>query len=141
MQQGDWIKPLDRFMKLYPLTFKGETNGTTSLTWREGVKRRALSLGADLVQVHRLVVFTLEDDASKWRDSLLSYEKKQTISWAEFEAAFDHRFISEAVKTMRRAEFFSLKMGDLSVVDFERKFTSLAAFSQDVVLRGEDNGV
>lgn len=43
----DWIKLLDRFMKLKSPIFSGETDGVTVVHYMEGVRCCTLSLGAD----------------------------------------------------------------------------------------------
>lgn len=55
--------------------------------------------------------------------SLWLNDKKLTTTWSEFETAFYRWFICIAVKSMRRAMFFSLDQDDISMVDFEQKFT------------------
>lgn len=112
-------------------------NGISVIQYK-GVKHGALSLGAYQIQLQRLAAFTLQDHIGKQSDSLLLDEKKFTTIWVEFELTFDHQFLYEGVKAKRRAKFYSLKQGDLLVVDFERKFTSLSTFIPRVHISKEE---
>lgn len=122
---GDWIKLLDKFMKLKPLVSKGETDGVETIHQKEGIRHHALSLGADQVQLQRLATLTLEDHVGKRLYSFQLDEKMRTATWVEFKGVSDHKFLSEVIKAMRWAEFHSLEQGELLVVDFKQKFITL----------------
>lgn len=78
----------DKFIKLNPYIFKGEVDDIDGQNWQQGVKLKVLSVGADPVQMQQLVMFTLEDYARKWWDTVWSDKKKMLATWAEFKALF-----------------------------------------------------
>lgn len=88
--------------------------------------------------MQRLTYFTLEDHAGKWRDPRWDDENKFNATWVEFEAAFNRQFLFETMETMRRAQFYSLEQGDLFVVDFNQKFTTLLTFNPRTQLSEEE---
>ena len=68
----------------------------------------------DLIQMQRLVAFSLKGSASKWYRSQYS-EERLTLSWGEFIKRFDLHFISSTVRAEKEAELLALKQGDISV--------------------------
>lgn len=138
ISQRDQIKFIAKIINLKPPVFKGEIDGMTSIYWKKSVKSHSLSLGTDQVQLQRFTTFTLEYYICKWWESLWSIERKFTATWAKLEVAFNRQFHSKGVKAMRWVGFYSLEHGDLLVVEFEWKFTSLSSFIPKAQLSEEE---
>ena len=132
--QGDWLKLLNQYEKSKPKIFNGETDGITAQTWKDDMRRLLIALDANEVQKQRLVGFSLKGDAGRWYDNLWTPEQKLTATWEQFEAEFDRQYISDAVKSLRMNEFLTLRQGDMSVTEYERKFNMLASFATDLRL-------
>lgn len=111
--QRDWIELLHKFMKMKPPIFRGETDSTTAIYYKVGIKHRVLSLRVDQVQMQRLVAYTLEDHGGKWPESLWSGKTKLTVTWEEFKATLDRQFILEALNAITPSKIYSCEQGVL----------------------------
>ena len=124
----------DQYHKEKPPVFTGGNDGISAENWKKNVKRIAMSLDANPVQMQRLATSSLWDTAGTWWDSCWTDEHKLTGTWDEFVTEFDRQFISHAVKGIKRQEFLSLKQEDMTVDQYADKFNELRAFCPGIML-------
>ncbi|KAJ0977647.1 hypothetical protein J5N97_013121 [Dioscorea zingiberensis] len=76
------------------------------------------------------VTLLLGERALQW---WLTYKRRrpnQTVFiWAEFREAFDQKFMSQIYRDEKHQEFLSLTQGNLTVADYEAKFTDLGRYA------------
>jgi len=52
-----------------------------------------------------------------------------SLSWAEFRVQFEHKFYSSYYQKIKEQEFLFLRQGDMSALDYERRFHNLSMFA------------
>ncbi|PKI58538.1 hypothetical protein CRG98_021070 [Punica granatum] len=79
-----------------------------------------------------LATFMLEGDAQYWWEATqrrLDTNSSHVITWAEFTQAFYNKYFPASFRRAKEREFLNLKQGDLSVAEYEVKFTKLSRFA------------
>ena len=69
----------------------------------------------------------LERNAAMWWRSVRG-RYTSSLSWAEFRQEFDDQYYTQHLQDAKRVEFYSLRQGTRTVVEFERELRELAHF-------------
>ncbi|XP_057808412.1 uncharacterized protein LOC131022884 [Salvia miltiorrhiza] len=80
--------------------------------------------------------FQLIDDAGHWWESetaALTEEQVRAISWRTFKERVMGKYFPKAFRKQKEIELMNLKQGNLTVLEYERKFTQLARFTPHLV--------
>ncbi|PKI68264.1 hypothetical protein CRG98_011344 [Punica granatum] len=87
-----------------------------------------------------LATFMLEGDAQYWWEATqrrLDSNSSHVITWAEFMQAFYNKYFPASFRRTKEREFLNLKQGDLSVAEYEVKFTKLSRFAPTLAIDDE----
>ena len=71
--------------------------------------------------------FLMEDRAKDWWDSV-DRRYPEGISWDQFQQEFTDRFFPQSHKDSKIEEFFKLEQMNMSVSEYEKKFSELVRF-------------
>jgi hypothetical protein len=76
----------------------------------------------------------LEGAAADWWDAYtVAHAAADTITWQEFQEAFRTHHISYGMIKLKQKEFLALKQGNMSVSEYQDKFTQLSRYAPDEV--------
>jgi len=75
----------------------------------------------------------LSDRARSWWDTVRSRRPAGSWTWAEFKMQFEHQFYSSYHRKIKEQEFLALRQGDMSVLDYERRFHDISMFASHYV--------
>ena len=128
-EQEIWLCLVERYQKLRAPEFSGGSDPLVADKWKEDVGNILDLMGVDPIQRQRLAAFSLKGDANKWYRAQFSAADRLTIGWDEFLWRFDLQFISSAAKAGKEAELLRLEQGEMSVAEYESKFTRLLHFT------------
>ncbi|XP_028094273.1 uncharacterized protein LOC114294348 [Camellia sinensis] len=78
-----------------------------------------------------LATFTLEDEVRRWWK--LMRENHKDIDWIRFLEIFYDKYFSQCVCSRKVSEFMELKPNNMSVAEYEAKFTELDRFIPHMV--------
>ncbi|KAH7864391.1 hypothetical protein Vadar_029083 [Vaccinium darrowii] len=80
-----------------------------------------------------LATYKLKGDAEHWwRMTKQKYkEKEHELVWSAFKKDFKDKYIPPAVKDQKRNEFLSLKQGNMTVAEYQRKFDELSRINNN----------
>ena len=81
----------------------------------------------------RLATFWLEDESQIWWDWVKVSRDSETVTWEEFREIFMDKFFPASARHAKVREFFELKQGSMTVLEYVAKFTELARFGDDYV--------
>ena len=81
----------------------------------------------------KLVSFQLRDSAEAWWRYIKDSRKDTGTTWAEFSELFLQRYFPDVIKDMKRMEFMKFEQGNLSVSDYETRFTAMSKFAKEMV--------
>ncbi|KAF5197248.1 hypothetical protein FRX31_013165 [Thalictrum thalictroides] len=121
-----WRRMLESFMKMKPPKLNSAMDYTLAEDWKENMENLLDAMDYTEVQKQRLATLCLIGDASLWWKSVTRGENTHTISWDEFCRRFDLKYFPQSLRQTKVREFFQLKQGRLTVLEFETRFTRLA---------------
>ena len=55
-------------------------------------------------------------------------EKNQSVSWERFKRLFQEKYYPKYMQNQMELKFLELKQGNMSVLEYEKKFTELSRF-------------
>lgn len=67
------------------------------------------------VQIQFLASFSLKGEVGYWWEVIQIDEQKCTGTWDDFEYAFDEQYVSEMIRSIKKAELLNLEEDDMSV--------------------------
>ena len=81
--------------------------------------------------------FMLDKEADHWlRMTKRLLEDQGPIFWSQFREAFYKKYFPDSVRRQKVGEFDHLEQGDLTVAQYEAKFTKLSRFTPQLIARG-----
>ncbi|KAK6153864.1 hypothetical protein DH2020_013503 [Rehmannia glutinosa] len=89
-------------------------------------------------EAHRVAcaIFQLKQDAKYWWDlhrRTITDEEKNALTWKDFKELVARQFFPQAHRNKKAREFMSLVQGNMSVLDYERKFNQLSHYATHMV--------
>ncbi|PKA60463.1 hypothetical protein AXF42_Ash017869 [Apostasia shenzhenica] len=127
----------ESFQRMHSKRFSGTTNPIEAENWLDHIERILDEIAFPLDRRVPLTVLVLDDDASNWWKSqkrLRFNDRPPTdISWAEFCIAFRDWFVPESARNKMRNELNHLGQRDMTITEYESKFSALARYVPDLV--------
>ncbi|XP_073154039.1 uncharacterized protein [Henckelia pumila] len=112
----------EQFRKLDPKDFAGTTGTLVAEGWIRSLEAIFCRMGlSDAVRV-RCTIFLLKDDTAMWWEGVTKTVELTTLTWDDFKGHFFQKYFNAEVGARMKKEFMSLRLGDLSVAEFARKF-------------------
>jgi hypothetical protein len=71
----------------------------------------------------------LVDSAHSWWETIRERRSGEVLRWRDFREEFEERYYSWEHRKEKEQEFLDLRQGDLTVLEYERRFQDLAAFA------------
>ena len=75
----------------------------------------------------------LFDSAMTWWETVQLRHATKTLTWSEFKIEFKNQFYSRYHRKVKEQEFLPLRHGDMSVLEYERRFHDLSLFTPHYV--------
>jgi len=75
----------------------------------------------------------LMDRAQSWWEVIQSRRDTGTWTWSAFKRQFEMQFFSSYQCRIKEQEFLALKQGDMSVLEYERRFHNLSLFASQFI--------
>ena len=127
-----YLRNRKEFMKHDISKFEGATETGVAEAWVMEVETRFEAAETEERFKVRLAQSLLIGPARKWWMSLRREEQVPT-TWRQFREVFFKQYFPEVVMNQKRVEFMTLTQGDMSVRDYEQKFTELSEFAPEMV--------
>ncbi|KAL9400951.1 hypothetical protein Peur_004800 [Populus x canadensis] len=71
----------------------------------------------------------LSDRAMTWWETVQLRRATETLTWSDFKTEFENQFYSKYHRKVKEQEFLALRQGDMSVLEYERRFHDLSLFA------------
>ncbi|XP_074347186.1 uncharacterized protein LOC141686019 [Apium graveolens] len=71
----------------------------------------------------------LKGEANFWWESVEQREDAVVIQWSRFKELFLEKYFPKCLENKMEIKFLELKQGDISVADYEAKFTELSRYA------------
>ena len=129
------LSNLEKFLKLAPPSFKGETNPEISEAWISEVEKKFKVMKCPEEDKVNLATYMLQERADVWwkvalRTTFINREGE--VSWEEFLNLFEEKYFPEHIRDAKEREFLSLVQGNLSVGEYEAKFSELGKYAPHI---------
>ena len=71
----------------------------------------------------------LSDRAQTWWDIVKERRATETLRWRDFRTDFENQYYSCQHRKIKEQEFLALTQGDMTVLEYERRFQDLSIFA------------
>ncbi|KAL8114916.1 hypothetical protein AgCh_021664 [Apium graveolens] len=122
-----------QFQAVKPPEFKGSANLVKANAWLKEMEKAFELVGAGTKQKTKFISYFLKGEANYWWESTRALEGGEFITWERFTELFLEKYFPRYMKNQMEIKFLNLTQGDLSVAEYEAKFTELARFVPDQV--------
>ncbi|KAK5842299.1 hypothetical protein PVK06_004637 [Gossypium arboreum] len=108
-------------------------NPSTAENWMESTKRILQQLDCTPWESLICVVSLLQGEAYLWWESVVRHLPENPITWDLFQKEFQKKYVGEMYIEDKKQEFLMLQQGDMSVIDYERKFSRLNRYASEFI--------
>src|SRR3954466_7024786 len=116
------VDTLARFLRLNPQRFSSTPEPIVADDWLRSVGRNLETFGYTEAERVRFASHLLEGPVAAWWDNYLVTYPIDTITWAQFQAAFRAAHVSAGAMSLKKKEFCSLRQGGRSVAEYVEEF-------------------
>ncbi|XP_059663511.1 uncharacterized protein LOC132309197 [Cornus florida] len=123
--------------QLMPVMFEGGADPMEADDYMDQVETQLTSM--DVTDDHLKIIlatYKFSKDAKFWWKSVTNQYKIEEMSWDRFNELFYEKYFPAPKRWELRNQFIGLIQGNMSVTEYENKFTSLSRFAPEMV-RGE----
>ena len=127
------VDTLTRFLRLNPQRFSSTPEPIVADDWIRSVNRNMETIGCTDDERVRFASHLLEGPAAAWWDNYLVTYPIDTITWAQFQAAFRAAHVYAGAMILKKKEFRSLRQGGRTVAEYVEDFNKLARYAPNDV--------
>nr|XP_017228833.1 PREDICTED: uncharacterized protein LOC108204056 [Daucus carota subsp. sativus] len=121
------------FQSVKPPEFKGTQDPVAAHAWlKEMEKAFALTNVGDNQKVEYAAYF-LKGESNYWCETAKALEPEGIITWDRFKRMFLDKYFPRYMQTQMEMKFFELKQDNMTVGEYEKKFTELSRFMGEYV--------
>ena len=117
-------RSIERVQKLGAKPYDASGDPEAAWLWLERVNKVYRVMGCTNEQRVLFSSFLMEDRAKDWWDSI-EMRYPDGISWDQFQQEFTDSFFPQSHKDSKFEEFFKLEQKNMSVSEYEKKFSEL----------------
>ncbi|XP_038983061.1 uncharacterized protein LOC120110985 [Phoenix dactylifera] len=134
-EQCEQRSNIAEFKRLAPLAFKETTKPLEVDNWLTEMEKAFAVLRCQDDEKILFASYMMQGEAFNWWRILEhKYEQdREPLTWKRFRAAFYDKYFSRSVRTQKEQEFIHLKQKNMTVAEYEAKFTELAKFVPKLV--------
>jgi hypothetical protein len=117
--------------KIKPPMFDGEHQKEEDAeTWFLGMRKYFQLQNYSSHAEGRIVMYQLKGKASMWWDQLVQVQhiREKDITWKEFKRYFEKKYLTKRYYDRKMKEFFELKLGSMTIDEYERRFLELLKY-------------
>lgn len=121
------------FQSVKPPEFHGTADPVEARAWLQEIEKAfaLVKVGAD--QKTEFANYFLKGEANYWWESKKALEGEAVITWERFTQLYLEKYFPRYMQNQMEIKFLELKQENLSVAEYERKFTELARFVPEYV--------
>jgi hypothetical protein len=117
--------------KIKPPTFDGEHKKDEDVeAWMLGMRKYFQLQNYSSRAEGRISIYQLKGKASIWWDQLVQVQhvREKNVTWREFKRHFEKKYLTKRYYDKKMKEFFELKLGSMSIDEYERRFLELLKY-------------
>lgn len=126
------------FQSVKPPEFHDTTDPVVANTWIKEMEKafELVQLGEDQKTVY--ASYFLKGDVIFWWETVQALEGNRIVTWNRFKELFLEKYFPKYMQTQMELKFLELKQGNMSVLEYEKKFTELSRFVNKYVHTDEE---
>ncbi|MGI4673460.1 retrotransposon gag family protein [Klebsiella pneumoniae] len=101
--------------------------------WLKEMEKSFEILSIDEAQKTVFATYLLKGEANYWWEAKKNIETDTIVTWERFKHLFLEKYFPRFMETQMELKFLELKQGNLSVSEYEAKFTELTRFVPEFV--------
>ena len=121
------------FQSLRPPEFKGTADPVEARAWLKEMEKSFKILQIAEEQKTVFATYLLKGEANFWWESKKNLEGEGVITWERFSKLFLDKYFPKYMEGQMELKFLELKQNNLSVAEYEAKFTELSRFVPEFV--------
>ncbi|XP_024171872.1 uncharacterized protein LOC112177859 [Rosa chinensis] len=114
--------------RLGVVPFQGGIDHMLADQWIRNMENYFQMIVCTDVEKREIVTFLSQDEARVWWEGIERTRDVTTMSWVDFVVLFRGKYFPAAVREQLEVEFLALTQGDMSVREYEAKFSQLYHF-------------
>ena len=127
--RAERISPFKHFKDTQPPEFRGTTDPAEAQGWiKEIEKSFRVAQTPDNLKTN-FAAYMLKGEANFWWESVEQREDAVVIQWSRFKELFLEKYFPKCLENKMEIKFLELKQGDMSVTEYEAKFTELSRYA------------
>ncbi|WOG89301.1 hypothetical protein DCAR_0208538 [Daucus carota subsp. sativus] len=125
--------------KLGATDFYGTVDPTEAESWLKRTKRVFNMMHCGDEEKFDYAVSLLQDDAYDWWETVPDSDAQPPkLTWDDFQREFKDKYMPEIYRDEKQREFLDLKQGNMTVAEYEVKFTQLSRYASSMVATERD---
>ncbi|XP_059630001.1 uncharacterized protein LOC132272960 [Cornus florida] len=128
------LKIIKGFSQLMPVMFEGGADPMIADDYMDQVETQLTLM--DVTEDHLKIIlatYKFAKDAKLWWKSVTSRFKVENMSWNKFKELFYEKYFLISKRWELKDQFLGLIQGNMSVAEYENKFTLLSRFAPEMV--------
>ena len=121
------------FQSVHPPEFKGTVNPIEARAWLKEIEKAFTLVRVGEDQKTNFASYFLKAEANDWWDSVKTLENEEIITWERFTELFLEKYLPKYLQDQMEIKFLELKQEDMTVAEYEMKFTELSKFVPEYV--------
>ncbi|XP_074342219.1 uncharacterized protein LOC141679685 [Apium graveolens] len=122
-----------QFQSVKPPEFEGSADPTKAKAWLKEMEKAFALFKVEEDQKTDFSSYFLKGEENYWWESKKALEGECVVNWDIFTDLFMEEYFPRYMKNQMEIKFLELKQGNLSVTDYESKFTELSRFVPEQV--------
>jgi hypothetical protein len=121
-----WVKSL---RELGCEAFMGEEDAEIACRWLRKIERSMEQIAVSVELRVDCATQLLSDRAQTWWDIVKERRAAEMLGWRDFRTEFENQYYSRQHRKIKEHEFLGLTQGDMTVLEYERRFQDLSMFA------------
>jgi hypothetical protein len=121
-----WVKGM---REMGCMTYRGEEDAEVARHWLRKVERVINQMQVPGELRVDCVTQLLVDSAHSWWETIRERRSGEVLRWRDFHEEFEERYYSWEHRREKEQEFLDFRQGDLTVLEYKRRFQDLTAFA------------
>ncbi|XP_074373727.1 uncharacterized protein LOC141714085 [Apium graveolens] len=117
-----------QFQSVKPPEFEGTADTTKARAWLKEMEKAFALVKVGEDQKTDFASYFLKGEVNYWWESRKTLEDEDVMTWDRFTELFLEKYFPRYMKNQMEIQFLELKQGNISVTEYEAKFTKLARF-------------
>lgn len=116
------------FKSLKPPEFQGTADPGEARVWLKEMEKSFEILGVAEDQKTVFATYLLKGEANYWWEAKRNLEGIGVVTWERFSELFLDKYFPRFMETQMELRFLELKQGNMTVAEYEAKFSELSRF-------------